>query len=62
VTDVVGGPDEEMYGLARLEAIVAKEGHQSAHDLVQIIVADVDEFRGGQEQPDDLTLLVTKAI
>ena len=62
VTDAIRDADGEMYGLERLEEIVAEEGHRSAQELVEIIVNDVDEFRGDQEQPDDLTLLITKAI
>lgn len=38
------------------------EGHRSAEELVKFIVNDIDQFRDGEEQPDDLTLLVTKAV
>jgi sigma-B regulation protein RsbU (phosphoserine phosphatase) len=62
VTDAVRRGDGEMYGLDRLKEIVQREGHRSANDLVKIIVSDVDQFRNGEEQPDDLTLLVTKAV
>ena len=34
----------------------------SAQELVDAIVDDVDSFRNQAEQPDDLTLLVTKAV
>ncbi len=61
VTDAVRPGDGQMYGLERLRAIVAKEGHGSAQDLVDAIIEDIDKFRGDEEQPDDLTLLVTKA-
>jgi sigma-B regulation protein RsbU (phosphoserine phosphatase) len=62
VTDVVRPGDGEMYGLKRLSEIVSREGHRSAQALVDTIVNDIDSFREGEEQPDDLTLLVTKAI
>lgn len=62
VTDVVRSDDGEMYGLERLKKIVSKHGHRSAQELVDTIVDDVDTFRNGAEQPDDLTLLVTKAV
>lgn len=62
VTDAVRSGDQQMYGLENLQAIVAKEGHRPAQDLADIIVTDVDKFRDGEEQPDDLTLLVTKAL
>ncbi|MBE7554386.1 MAG: serine/threonine-protein phosphatase [Anaerolineales bacterium] len=62
VTDAIRPGDGELYGLERLEEIVCREGHRSASDLVKIIVSDIDQFRSGTEQPDDLTLLVTKAV
>jgi phosphoserine phosphatase RsbU/P len=62
VTDAVRASDNQMYGLARLEQIIAQEGHRAPQELIDIIVEDIDRFRDGAEQPDDLTLLVTKAI
>lgn len=62
VTDAVRPGDHEMYGLARLQQIIVREAHRSANELADIIIKDIDEFRDGEEQPDDLTLLVTKAI
>lgn len=61
-TDAVRPKDGEMYGLERLEQIVAGYGDRSAQELVDIIVEDIDSFRKDAEQPDDLTLLVTKAV
>ncbi len=61
VTDAIRA-DEEMYGLERLSAIVTQQGQRPAQELVEVIVNDIDQFRGGEEQPDDLTLLVTKAV
>jgi sigma-B regulation protein RsbU (phosphoserine phosphatase) len=62
VTDAVRPGDGEMYGLERLSKIVRQQGHHSADELVELIVEDIDRFRDGEEQPDDLTLLVTKTI
>jgi phosphoserine phosphatase RsbU/P len=62
VTDAVRSGDGDMYGLERLLTIVAGEGHRPAKELTEVIVNDIDRFRDGEEQPDDLTLLVTKAI
>jgi sigma-B regulation protein RsbU (phosphoserine phosphatase) len=61
-TDAVRPTDGQMYGLSRLEKIVVQHGHRSAQELVEIIVDDIDNFRQDAEQPDDLTLLVTKAV
>jgi len=62
VTDAVRPGDGEMYGLERLSKIVFHEGHRSAQEIVDAIVEDIDRFRDGEDQPDDLTLLVTKAL
>jgi serine phosphatase RsbU (regulator of sigma subunit) len=61
VTDAIRPGDGELYCLDRLKENVIREGQRSASDLVNIIVSDVDQYRNGEEQPDDLTLLVTKA-
>jgi phosphoserine phosphatase RsbU/P len=62
VTDAVRASDGDMYGLERLSDIILSQGHRPAGELVEAIVNDVDQFRDGEEQPDDLTLLVTKAV
>lgn len=53
-------PAGERYEQDRLRAMVAKSGQQSAQALAKSIIADVDLFRAGASQPDDLTLLVMK--
>jgi sigma-B regulation protein RsbU (phosphoserine phosphatase) len=62
VTDAVSSENGEMYGLERLEKVITKNGGRSAQELVDAIVEDIDSFRSGTEQPDDLTLLVIKAV
>jgi serine phosphatase RsbU (regulator of sigma subunit) len=59
VTDATS-PDGSCYGLERLMAMVARIGAESAHAVTKAIVTDVDDFRAGTPQPDDLTLLVMK--
>lgn len=59
LTDAVA-PDGDYYGLERLKAAVAKAGYKSARGLAEAVVADVDAFRAGTPQPDDLTLLVMR--
>ncbi len=61
VTDAQA-PDESHYGLERLMAAVARAGDQPAGTLARAIVADVDAYRAGTPQPDDLTLLVMKML
>ncbi|MEW5961313.1 MAG: SpoIIE family protein phosphatase [Chloroflexota bacterium] len=62
VTDAVRPKDGQRYGLSRLEKIVGQHGHRSAQELVDTVIGDVDNFRQDAEQPDDLTLLVIKAV
>ncbi len=61
VTDAVA-PDGSRYGLDRLMAAIARAGDQPASALTKAIVADVNSFRAGTAQPDDLTLLVMKIL
>ncbi len=53
-------PDGNYYGLERLKGVVARAAHKTAPALAEAIIADVDTFRAGTPQPDDLTLLVMK--
>jgi len=53
-------PAGNRYGLERLQMVVAAAARESARDLVEAIIADVDAFRAGSTQPDDMTLLVMK--
>jgi len=61
VTDAVNSQGE-MYGLERLRKIVDERYNCSAKELKDFIIEDIDQFRNNQEQPDDLTMLVIKAI
>ena len=53
-------PDGSFYGLERLTTVVAGAANESAGGLAKAIIADVDAFRAGASQPDDMTLLVMK--
>lgn len=52
-----GGHD---YGILRLGPVVKRSRKQSAKEIAEAILADVDRFRGGQEIADDQTLVVMK--
>jgi sigma-B regulation protein RsbU (phosphoserine phosphatase) len=52
--------DGVCYGLERLKALVAGVPDQPAQATAETIIADVEAFRSGAPQPDDLTLLVMK--
>jgi sigma-B regulation protein RsbU (phosphoserine phosphatase) len=53
-------PDATMYGTARLLELVAKAGSGSAEDLVISVLDDLDHFRAGAAQDDDVTLVVLR--
>ncbi|MDM8519395.1 SpoIIE family protein phosphatase [Anaerolineales bacterium HSG6] len=61
VTDATR-PGGEMYGIERLENVILENHNLPAKELAQIITQDIDNFREGEEQPDDLTMLVVKAV
>ncbi|MCS6814057.1 MAG: SpoIIE family protein phosphatase [Cyanobacteria bacterium] len=50
----------QFYGLERLCQVVQKYHTQSAKDIRQAIIADVQSFIGSHIQYDDITLLVLK--
>ena len=59
VTDMqndVGDFYEEM----RLEALLTKQAHLGAKDLIDAIIDDLTLFRSSAVQTDDVTLLVIK--
>ena len=61
VTEAVDDNDEE-FGRARLEALVTQHGRRSASELCDVILRDVDRFRGDSAQQDDTTLVVAKVL
>jgi len=52
------GPGGEMYGKDRLRAVLARNGHASAEEVVAAVLDDLAAFRGDQPQEDDVTLAV----
>ncbi|CAA7616036.1 PP2C family protein-serine/threonine phosphatase [Magnetospirillum sp. UT-4] len=55
-------PDGQMYGADRLRSAVRAASAQAAAGIVAAVMADLDLFRRGRPQEDDLTLLVIKAV
>ena len=53
---------KEEYGLRRVQDLLMQESERNASELVEIIVGDVDRFRGNANPHDDMTLLVFKRI
>lgn len=52
------GAGGEMYGKDRLRAVLARNGHASAEEVVAAVLDDLAAFRGDQPQEDDVTLAV----
>lgn len=49
--------DEEEYGEERLAELVSKSSDLSLFDLHDLILEELDKFRGENDYKDDLTLL-----
>ena len=49
---------QEQYGEERIIQLMTSLPDSSSRDIVEALKADVDRFRDGAEQNDDLTLLV----
>ncbi len=51
---------DETYGLERLGQVVLANAAENAETLRNAIIADVERFRGGVAQDDDVTVVVAK--
>jgi serine phosphatase RsbU (regulator of sigma subunit) len=49
---------QEQYGEDRIIQMMRSLASQSTREMVEAIKADVEQFRDGAEQNDDLTMLV----
>ena len=50
----------ELYGAARLEALLHAAGGEPPQALVEAVKCDVDAFAGGAPKADDVTLLALR--
>jgi len=50
----------EMFGLARMQKLVADNTHLIPRDLIQRIVSETDEFMGTARRPDDVCLVAAE--
>jgi sigma-B regulation protein RsbU (phosphoserine phosphatase) len=55
-------PDGEMFGIDRLQQVVAAQAAGSAEEIRCAVIEAVTRFRGLIPQEDDLTLLVIKGL
>ena len=52
--------NKELFGLERLKRVLLENSYKSAQSIKEEILREVDLFRDGYEQVDDITLLVVK--
>ena len=52
----------ESYGIERIVSLVSRSDSASATALRDAIVSDVERFRGGEKQRDDVTLVVATIV
>jgi sigma-B regulation protein RsbU (phosphoserine phosphatase) len=53
---------EDFYGEERLEALLGEHGALPVDALVKKLMASVDEFAGGAQQSDDITVLAMRYL
>ena len=51
---------QEQYGEDRIIQLMTSYANQSTRDIIETLKADIDQFRDGAEQNDDLTLLALR--
>ncbi len=54
--------DDELFGTERLVELVKQNRNKSSREIREKIVKAVSEFRDFERQPDDLTLIIIKAL
>ncbi|MBI4547943.1 MAG: SpoIIE family protein phosphatase [Ignavibacteriae bacterium] len=50
-----------FFDIDRLQTLVARIGHHTAETVLQLILDEIREFSKGNDQSDDITLIVVKA-
>lgn len=53
-------PEKDEYGLKRVRQMLIEHHDMSAEEFTSFLVEDVDRFRNGASQHDDMTMLVFK--
>jgi len=53
-------PKDDEYGTERLAASILKNRHRPAQEIVDAVLAEVDEFSRGGTHVDDKVLMVLK--
>jgi sigma-B regulation protein RsbU (phosphoserine phosphatase) len=53
-------PAGDLFGDARLSAIIEEHSHLSAGELRERILREIEAFVGGADQHDDMTMILLK--
>jgi phosphoserine phosphatase RsbU/P len=53
-------PESDMFGEARLAQLVGEHGHLPAEELRERILREIEAFRAGAPQHDDMTMILLK--
>jgi serine phosphatase RsbU (regulator of sigma subunit) len=54
--------NKEEYGIQRVKRLILKNSHLNAAEILDILIHDVETFRGETPPHDDTTALVFKRI
>jgi len=52
--------DDEMFGLQRLQRLVASHTRLVPRDLIQRLISETNEFMGTTRRPDDVCLVAVE--
>lgn len=52
----------EPYDYDRLKSLIQASGHLSAQNIIDVLIESVDQWLEGKNNPDDITLVITKKI
>lgn len=59
ITEAMNG-ESELFGEARLAALLSEHGHLDAAELRERILREIESFVGGADQHDDMTMILLK--
>jgi sigma-B regulation protein RsbU (phosphoserine phosphatase) len=55
-------PEGEMFGIKRFRELIRRHAHLSAEQISKKISRDLEDFRGGSKQSDDIAFVVIKVL
>ncbi|HPJ34577.1 MAG TPA: SpoIIE family protein phosphatase, partial [Spirochaetota bacterium] len=52
--------EREEYGIERCAKIIAKNRNRNPEEIISLMKNDINEFRGNEQQYDDITFMLIK--